>query len=255
MKQYIQSVLLDRELGISDTAIFHDLKEAVEDTAIFSIDPITIESINGLLERLQSKLLISQVFPVNQDHFVEHKALTKQLDDILPQIDGRYLIVTGLPGSGKSTSLTTYFRALDRATYEVFNYYCFVDINDNAQKMRVRAESLRENLLSEFNRRYPDVLRRRYDYSEPNFLASLKTLAKYFVEQGRKFVIFLDGLDHAERLEPEVRETLISALPPDLPEGVSHSCRHSRVAQMASFSKTCKRVPRKPHTDASIYGI
>ena len=121
LKQYIQSVLLDLELGISDTAIFHDLKEAVENTAIFSRDPITIESINGLLERLQSKLLISQVFPVNQDHFVEHKALTKQLDDILPQIDDtssllgdtslttyfKSLIITGLPGSGKSTSLTT----------------------------------------------------------------------------------------------------------------------------------------------------
>ena len=244
LKQYIQSVLLDRELGISDTAIFHDLKEAVEDTAIFSRDPITIESINGLLERLQSKLLIPQVFPVNQDHFVEHKALKKQLDYVLPQTDGGYLIVTGLPGSGKSTSLTTYFRALDRATYEVFSYYCFVDINDNAQKMRVRAESLRENLLSEFHRRYPDVLRRRYDYSEPNFLASLKTLAKYFVEQGRKFVIFLDGLDHAERLAPEVRETINSALPPDVPEGVVIVVGTQELHTWPHFLKRVKENPK-----------
>ena len=243
LKQFIQSVLLDRELGISDISIFHDLKEAVEDTAIFSRDPITNESIDRLLERLQSKLLIPQVFPVNQDHFVEHKALTRQLDDLLPQIDGGYLIVTGLPGSGKSTSLTTYFRGLDRATYEVFSYYCFVDINDNAQKMRVRAESLRENLLNEFNRRYPDVLSRRYDYSEPNFLVSLKTLAKHYVEKGRKFVIFLDGLDHAERLEPEVRETLISALPPDLPEGVAIVVGTQELRKWPRFLKRARECP------------
>ena len=252
LKQYIQSILLDRELGISDTAIFHDLKEAVEDTAIFSRDPITIESINRLLERLQSKLLIPQVFPVNQNHYVEQKALTKQLDYVLPQTDGGYLIVTGLPGSGKSTSLTTYFRALDRATHEVLSYYCFVDINDNAQKMRVRAESLRENLLSEFHRKYPDVLKRRYDYSERNFLSCLKALAGYFVEQGRKFVIFLDGLDHAERLEPEVRETVISALPPDVPEGVAIVVGTQELHKWPRFLKRTKECP-ETHIQMTLF--
>lgn len=147
LEQYIRTVLLDKKLGLSDSATFLDLKEYIKQNAISSRDPITIESIDRLLERLQSKLLIPQVFPVNQDHFVERKALSEQLDKVLPHVDGGYLTVTGLPGSGKSTSLTTYFDALDRAKYEVFRYYCFIDVNDNAQKMRVRAESLRANLL------------------------------------------------------------------------------------------------------------
>ena len=243
LELHIQTVLLDRELGISDTAIFLDLKEAMKQNAMDSRDPVTFESIDKLLERLQSKLLVPQVFPVNQDHFVERKSFSNQLDDVLPQIDGGYLIVTGLPGSGKSTSLTTYFRELDRDSWEVFNYYCFVDVNDNAQKMRVRAESLRENLLNEFHRRYPDVLQRRYDYSESNFLICLKKLAEYFVEQGRKFVIFLDGLDHAERLAPEIRDTVVSALPSDVPESVVIVVGTQELHTWPHFLKRAKETP------------
>ncbi|MCY4412607.1 MAG: AAA family ATPase [Caldilineaceae bacterium] len=243
LELHIQTALLDRELGISDTAIFLDLKEAMKQNAMDSRDPVTFESIDKLLERLQSKLLVPQVFPVNQDHFVERKSFSNQLDDVLPQTDGEYLIVTGLPGSGKSTSLTTYFRELDRNSWEVFNYYCFVDVNDNAQKMRVRADSLRENLLNEFHRKYPDVLKRRYDYSESNFLICLKKLAEYFVEQGRKFVIFLDGLDHAERLSPEIRDTVVSALPSDVPEGVVIVVGTQELHTWPHFLKRAKEIP------------
>ncbi len=243
LEQYIRTTLLDQKLGLSDSMIFLDLKEYIKQNAIFSREPITSESIDSLLERLQSKLLIPQVFPVNQDHFVERKALSEQLDKALPHVDGGYLIVTGLPGSGKSTSLTTYFDALNRAKCEVFHYYCFVDVNDNAQKMRVQAESLRANLLSEFQRRYPDVLERRFDYSEQNFYKCLKTLADFFVEQGRKFVIFLDGLDHAERLEQEVRDNVISALPSDVPEGVAIVVGTQELHKWPHFLKRTRECP------------
>lgn len=243
LEQYIRTILLDKKLGLSDFAIFLDLKEYIKENAISSREPITIESIDSLLERLQSKLLIPQVFPVNQDHFVERKALSEQLDKTLPHVDGGYLIVTGLPGSGKSTSLTTYFDTLNRAKCEVFHYYCFVDVNDNAQKMRVQAESLRANLLSEFQRRYPNVLERRFDYSEQNFYKCLKTLADFFVEQGRKFVIFLDGLDHAERLKPEDRDSVLSALPPDLPKGTTIVVGTQELHKWPHFLKRTRECP------------
>ncbi len=194
LEEHIRTVLLDKELGLSDGTIFLELKDAVKHNAIFSRDAITAESIDNLLERLQSKLLIPQVFPINKDHFVEQKHLSVLLDRALLQINSGYLIVTGLPGSGKSTSLTQYFERLHRKEFEVFSYYCFVGVNDNAQRMRVEAESLRANLLCEFHRRYPGVLKRRFDYSERNFLECLSRLAKFFVDQGRRFIIFLDGL-------------------------------------------------------------
>ena len=254
LEQYIRTVLLDKKLGLSDSAIFLDLKENIKQNAISSRDPITAASIDGLLERLQSKLLIPQVFPVNQGHFVERKALLEQLDKVLPHVDGGYLTVTGLPGSGKSTSLTTYFDAIDRAKYEVFHYYCFVDVNDNAQKMRVQAESLRANLLSEFHRRFPNVLERRFDHSERNFYVCLKTLADYFVERGRKLLIFLDGLDHAERLEQEVRHTVISALPSDVPRGVAIVVGTQELHKWPHFLKRTRECPRT-HIQMPLFSV
>ena len=252
LEQHIRLVLLDKELGLSDDVIFFDLKEAIKQNAIFSRDAITAESIDKLLVRLQSKLLIPQVFQVNQDHFVEQKVLSKQLDKVLPKIDGGYLIVTGLPGSGKSTSLTTYIEDLNRTTYEVFSYYCFVGVNDNVQKLRVQAESLRENLLSEFHQRYPDVLKRRFDYSERNFFDCLKTLAEFFIERGKKFVIFLDGLDHAERLKLEVRDTVISALPSDVPKGIAIVVGTQELHKWPHFLKRSRECP-ETHIEMPLF--
>ena len=254
LEQYIRTVLLDKELGLSDGAIFLDLKETIKNNAIFSRDAITTQFIDGLLERLQSKLLIPQVFPVNQNHFVEQKSLSKRLDQALPQINGGYLIVTGLPGSGKSTSLTKYFDGLSKREFEVFNYYCFIGVNDNAQRMRVQAESLRANLLSEFQRRYPSVLKRRFDYSERNFLECLTTLAKFFVDQGRRFVILLDGLDHAERLDAEVRDTVIAAMPSSVPDGITIVVGTQELHKWPHFLKQVRKCSES-HIEMPLFSV
>ena len=243
LEQRIQTDLLDKGLGLSDPAIFLKFKEAIKQKAVSSRDPITRESIDELLREFQKDLIISQVFPVDQDHFVERKDFSKQLDKALSQIDGAYLVVTGLPGSGKSTSLTAYFEKLNQTDFEVFRYYCFVGVNDNDQKIRTRAESFRQNLLSEFQRKYSRILERRFDYSEHNFINSLKTLAEFFVEKGRKLIIFLDGLDHVERLRDEIRDTVISALPANVPSGVVMVVGTQELHQWPYFLKCAKEHP------------
>ena len=243
LEEYIQTVLLDRKLGLSDTSIFFELKEFIKNNAIFSRDAITRESVDELLERFRSSLLIPQTFSVNQEHFVKQESLSNRLDKMLPQANGGYLIVTGLPGSGKSTSLTAYFNVLNQAEYEVFSYYCFVGVNDNAQKIRARAESLRANLLNEFHRRYPDILNRRFDYSEQNFYECFKKLADFFTNKGQQLVIFVDGLDHAERLEQAVRDTVISALPSNVPNGVTFVVSTQELHNWPHFLKRVKECP------------
>lgn len=243
LEQHIKTFLLDKKLGFSDTAIFFYLKEAVKNHAIFSRDPITPEWVDELLQRFRSNLRVPQVFPVNHKHFVERKSLSDQLDKALPEADGGYLVVTGLPGSGKSTSLTEYFNALDPAKYEILRYYCFVGINDNDQKMRVKAKTLRANLLNEFQDKYPSILERRFDYGEQNFYKCLNTLGQFFIEQGKRFVIFLDGLDHAERFGREVTDTVISTLPPDVPGGVTFVVSTQELRNWPHFLRRARECP------------
>jgi len=243
LKQYIRMALLDKELGLSDDTIFFDLMDAIKDFAIFSRQAITIETIDGLIERLQSKLLIPQVFPINQNHYVEQRSLSQKLDQALLHTNGGYIVVTGFPGSGKSTSLTTYFKKIVSDKYEVLSYYCFVSVHDNAQRIRAQADSLRANLLNEMHRRYPEILHRRHDYSERNFYECLKTIATFFVDQGRRFIIFLDGLDHAERLEPETRDTVISAIPADIPEGMTIVVGTQELHKWPHFLKRARERP------------
>lgn len=58
LEQYIRTDLIDKELGLSDDTIFLDLKDAIKNNAIFSREAITSQSIDRLLERVQSKLII-----------------------------------------------------------------------------------------------------------------------------------------------------------------------------------------------------
>ncbi|WP_244226772.1 AAA family ATPase [Paenibacillus protaetiae] len=220
LSDYIRIVQLDRELGLSGDAVFYDFLQAIKTYAIESREPITLKVIEEIILRTQNTLLLPQVFPVQQDHYMEPETLGRRLDNALSKVADGYVIVTGPPGSGKSTSLTEYIRNLSDEKFEVISYYCFVGVHDNAQRSRVKAESLRSNLLHELQRRYRGILRRRYDYSEGNFNECVQAIAKHVSSRGRRFLLFLDGLDHAERLESEIRDTVISALPAEVPAGM-----------------------------------
>ena len=55
--------------------------------------------------------------------------------------------------------------------------------------------------------------------TEHRFLEVLTELGQSLLAQGRKLVILLDGLDHAER-DPLVRDSVLGSLPSALPQGV-----------------------------------
>ena len=221
LKQYIQADLLDHQLGLSDRSIYHDLKEMIEDFAINKHDALTTQFLDEFFKKTQSRYLLPQKFEVDKTLYVERDSLKTELDVVLQNVDGDYVIVTGLPGSGKSTSLTVYFDDREQSSNDpIARYYCFVDINDNFQKRRLKAQSLWVNLLSVLQNQFHDILPRHFDYSENNFYQVLKTLGEHFTNNNQKLIIFLDGLDHAERMESEIQESIIKALPVNLPKGI-----------------------------------
>ena len=223
LEQYIQAELLDHKLGVSDRRVFADLKRLVERHAIEIADPITSKVIDSFLRETQTRYLLPQSFFVDKERFVKLPTLDDQLDEQLSTADAEYVVITGPPGSGKSTALTTYCDALEKGASDRFivvRYYCFVRVQDNRQHMRLEAKSLRVNLLTELQRRFPDVLNeRRFDFSENRFYEAFEAVSSHCRQQQKKLVVLLDGLDHAER-DDEIRDSVIAALPAELPQNV-----------------------------------
>ena len=223
--QHIKGDLLDHQLGYSDASIYQSLKEMIEDFAIDRHDALTPDIIDGILKRTQSRYLLPQVFEVEEELYIQRSKFENRLDNAIKNVDGDYIIITGLPGSGKSTSLTVYFDQKERSSHVgVIRYYCFTRINDNFQKQRLEAMSFRVNLLSAIQDKFQGHkqinLIRSFDYSENSFNQTLKILGEYFSSKNQKLIVFIDGLDHAERMKSEIRENLIDTLPRDIPKGI-----------------------------------
>ncbi len=219
--QYIRGDLLDHQLGLSDRFIYHILKETIEAFAISRHDAFTPQLLDELLRKTQSRYLLPQRFEVDKALYVERDELKNKLGVALENIDGNYIIITGLPGSGKSTSLTAYFDEREKSfSGAIVRYYCSIDINDNFQKRRLEAQSFRVNLLSVLQDKFYEILPRRFDYSKNNFYQVLKALGEHFANNNQKLIIFIDGLDHAERMESEIQESIVKALPVNIPKGV-----------------------------------
>lgn len=223
LEQHIQAELLDHKLGVSDRRVFAALKRLVEHHAIESTEPITPQIIDTFLREIQTRYLLPQSFFVDKERFVKPPTLDDQLDEKLRTAHGEYVVVTGPPGSGKSTALTEYCNALEANSHDRFivvRYYCFVRVHDNRQRLRVEAKSLRVNLLTELQRSFPTVLDdRRFDFSENRFYEALEAVGSHCEQDQKKLVVLLDGLDHVER-DDEVRDSIIAALPANLPQSV-----------------------------------
>jgi len=223
LEQHIQAELLDHKLGISDRRVFADLKRLVERHAIEIADPITPQVIDSFLRETQTRYLLPQTFFFDKKRFVKPPTLDEQLDKQLSMADAEYVVITGPPGSGKSTALTEYCDEIEKRASERFiivRYYCFVRVHDNRQRMRLEAKSLRVNLLTELQRKFPNVLHeRRFDFSVDRFYEAFEAVGNYCGQQQKKLVVLLDGLDHVER-DDEVRDSVIAALPAELPQNI-----------------------------------
>lgn len=242
--QYIQGNLLDHRLGISDRSIYYALKEIIKDFAINRRDALTRQNIDELLKGIQSKYLLPQKFEVDRTLYVEQNDLKIELDEALEHLDGDYIIVTGLPGSGKSTSLTIYLDEREKSSRDIIiRYYCFVDINDNFQKRRLEAESIRVNLLSVLQNKFHTILQRHFDYSEENFYYVLKILGEYFRKNNQKLIILIDGLDHAERMKQDIQENVIKTLPSNIPKGVIIVIGSQELHKWPLFLKKARENP------------
>ncbi len=122
--QYIQENLINTKLGIYDNSIYNILRANFENYAIYRRDSIDSDFFKKIFEKEITKYLLHQVFEIDEDFFIEREVFNEDLKKIIQNISGDYIIITGLPGSGKSTTLTRYIDQLRNLTeFEVVKYY------------------------------------------------------------------------------------------------------------------------------------
>ena len=162
---------------------------------------------------------LQHTFPVPPD-YQPMRTTEAALQRALGELEQGYLIVTGSPGTGKSTLLT---RVLQGDPRVAARYYAFIPGDDTAT--RGEAHALLHDLLLALDRRDRvrtlapprdelPLLRRRLS-------ARLQQLGEHARATGAVAVILIDGLDHVPRDPAPETPFLGELLPADqVPDGV-----------------------------------
>lgn len=184
----------------------------------------------------------AHVFPVPSDYQPMDET-REGLAGALDELGQGYLVVTGSPGSGKSTMLTRELRSDPRL---VARYYAFVPDGDTAT--RGEAYALLHDLLLALDGRS-----RRRTLAPPqdqealllerlqNKIDQLGTEAR---AKGSVAVILIDGLDHVLR-DPAPSRPFLNALLPSsqIPDGVLFVLGTRNVADLPAHLQAEARLP------------
>lgn len=214
----IQSVIkfkLDK-LGIEEN-LFEKLLDGVVKWSItgelITKNKVIIEL--GISDRFEDKL--SQYFKVvDEKYYIPNKDFHDKLNMALNELNGGYIFIEGLPGIGKSTSLTKFKEINSDIT---FAYYCFIpEAKNGFGELRHKSNYFLKSMCVAIENNFPNVdLPNKYsDRFEEKFnlyIDKLGTLKK-------KIIFIIDGLDHVHR-DLEFNETsLLNQIKGNLPDGV-----------------------------------
>ncbi|WHF51965.1 dsDNA nuclease domain-containing protein [Chryseobacterium gotjawalense] len=169
----------------------------------------------GILERFEDKL--SHYFKVIADeHYVANETFFSQLEKALSELPGGYIFIEGLPGIGKSTSLTKFKMSHKDVTLA---YYCFIpDLKNNFGELRHQSEYFLKSLCIAIEKSFPHVelpnlYSERYQEKLSQYIDKLSTL-------GEKIIFIIDGLDHVHRDTAVGEDSLLNSIKGHLPENI-----------------------------------
>jgi hypothetical protein len=168
---------------------------------------------------------VTQQFPLDRRQLVNREAFRSSLRKSI--LAGQTVILTGLPGSGKSWTLTDLAEHLASKGHLVARHYCFLEPGDPEVARRIITGTVFGNLVAELLD--ADAALRTGD--RPRYSAGseeLRSIASAALKANpeRKVVLIVDGLDHIARVlreTPEVAPQDTSIVEElallDLPEG------------------------------------
>ena len=147
---------------------------------------------------------LSQDFAIPSDFQLfdnaRHRVLIRQLRDA----SGGVRIITGKPGSGKSTYVAKLNKSLQSADVSVFRHHFFLSTDDPESSLRLTSGGAIEALKAQFAERpelFGDLVKK--NSANVSLREYLNEAANRSFVDGKAFVLIVDGLDHVARTGDE----------------------------------------------------
>lgn len=160
---------------------------------------------------------LPQEFEITPDYVLPSKLFHEEFLSLIESGSGRCFMLTGPPGSGKSTYLSYVARDLRDRFVPVIRHHYFLSTHYRGDD-RITHQRVAESLMSELETYYPDALGRFIAKNPlPDHLGQwLDSCGRHFDAQKKILVVIIDGLDHVLRDRgsfDEVRDLLHHLLP------------------------------------------
>lgn len=199
---------------------------------------ITLEVLRSTISERQPRPL-DQEFRVPAGYLPPDPQFAKEFIDEIQSGDWNERVLWGSPGQGKSTFLSYICEQLRALGMQVVRHHYFLDLQDSSDRFSLTsvARSMMSQLLSDF----PADVAHLED--KPEQLRNwIEACGRACLEQGRRLVVVVDGLDHVWRENDEeirpLNELFKQLLP--APQGITLILGTQRVSE--------DQLPRRMHS-------
>ncbi|MDN3585656.1 hypothetical protein QWY86_03190 [Pedobacter aquatilis] len=137
---------------------------------------------------------IEQHFPILEQENIQR---SDSMQDFIDQHrHQRKLLLLGEPGGGKSWFIENLTSMLRKKGIHVLRHLCYTKLDDTFQKDRIKLNVFYGNLIAELLQAYPALKALK----EKRYASSLNELNHLLGQISQQTYIFIDGLDHIERI-------------------------------------------------------
>jgi hypothetical protein len=156
---------------------------------------IELHHIREILSSKRAKP-IPESFTIPENYCLPDKEFHSFLLKKVSESTGEVISIRGEPGKGKSTYLSYLFNELGRLDIPVIRHHYFLSIDDRTHD-RLSFNVIAVSLIFQIKNDYKEVS--SFSNNPEKLYESLKICSEYYKNQGKPFVLIIDGLDHVWR--------------------------------------------------------